>query len=65
MENKLFTRSTLRLVPLNCLNIVMLYRNQEIGENGHESKERETGAPIRLDAEAQAHIEKHRYVHCY
>ncbi|KAF3337958.1 Vesicle transport protein USE1 [Carex littledalei] len=34
--------------------------NQEIGENGHESKERETGAPIRLDAEAQVHIEKHR-----
>ena len=44
---------------------MMLYRNQEIGENGHESKERETGAPIRLDAEAKAHIEKHRYVHCY
>ncbi|XP_078174930.1 uncharacterized protein LOC144568450 [Carex rostrata] len=34
--------------------------NQERGENDHESKERETGAPIRLDAEAQAHIEKHR-----
>ncbi|KAJ3690016.1 hypothetical protein LUZ61_019180 [Rhynchospora tenuis] len=34
--------------------------NQEVGENGHESKEKGTGAPIRLDAEAQAHIEKHR-----
>ncbi|KAJ1693934.1 hypothetical protein LUZ63_010632 [Rhynchospora breviuscula] len=34
--------------------------NQEVGENGHESKDKGTGAPIRLDAEAQAHIEKHR-----
>lgn len=47
------------------MKIVILYRNQEVGENGHESRERGTGAPIRLDAEAQAHIEKQRYVHYY
>jgi len=32
----------------------------EVGSNNHERKERDTGAPIKLDAEAQAHIEKHR-----
>jgi SNARE protein 1 len=33
----------------------------EVGPSSHERKERDTGAPIKLDAEAQAHIEKHRY----
>jgi hypothetical protein len=51
-------------MAFNCMNIVILHRNQEVGENGHELKERGTGAPIRLDAESQAYIEKHRYVHC-
>ncbi|XP_045085565.1 uncharacterized protein [Aegilops tauschii subsp. strangulata] len=32
----------------------------EVGPSSHERKERDTGAPIKLDAEAQAHIEKHR-----
>lgn len=32
----------------------------EVGPSGHERKEIDTGAPIKLDAEAQAHIEKHR-----
>ena len=33
----------------------------EVGPSSNERKERDTGAPIKLDAEAQAHIEKHRY----
>ena len=33
----------------------------EVGPSSHERKETDTGAPIKLDAEAQAHIEKHRY----
>ncbi|XP_078172746.1 uncharacterized protein LOC144566570 isoform X1 [Carex rostrata] len=37
-----------------------LRRRTTINQESHESKERETGAPIRLDAEAQAHIEKQR-----
>lgn len=32
----------------------------EVGPSSHERKKRDIGAPIRLDAEAQAHIEKHR-----
>jgi hypothetical protein len=32
----------------------------EVGPSHHERKE-DIGAPIKLDAEAQAHIEKHRY----
>uniref|UniRef100_A0A0D9XA65 Uncharacterized protein n=1 Tax=Leersia perrieri TaxID=77586 RepID=A0A0D9XA65_9ORYZ len=32
----------------------------EVGPSSHESKDRDIGAPIKLDAEAQAHIEKHR-----
>uniref|UniRef100_A0A453RNA5 Uncharacterized protein n=1 Tax=Aegilops tauschii subsp. strangulata TaxID=200361 RepID=A0A453RNA5_AEGTS len=32
----------------------------EVGPSSHERKEKDTGAPIKLDAEAQAHIEKHR-----
>ena len=28
----------------------------------HERKEKDTGAPIKFAAEAQAHIYKHRYV---
>ena len=33
----------------------------EAGTSSHDRKERETGGPIKLDAEAQANIEKHRY----
>ena len=33
----------------------------EVGPSSHERKERDTGTPIKLDAEAQADIEKHRY----
>ncbi|KAF7087822.1 hypothetical protein CFC21_090980 [Triticum aestivum] len=32
----------------------------EAGTSNNERKERDTGAPIKLDSEAQAHIEKHR-----
>ncbi|KAF7077028.1 hypothetical protein CFC21_081618 [Triticum aestivum] len=32
----------------------------EAGTSSHDRKERETGGPIKLDAEAQANIEKHR-----
>ncbi|KAM3189969.1 hypothetical protein ACQJBY_068298 [Aegilops geniculata] len=32
----------------------------EVGPSSHQRKETDTGAPIKLDAEAQAHIEKHR-----
>ena len=42
------------------MKIVMLYRNQDVGKNCLESKERGTGAHIRLDVEAQAHIKKHK-----
>lgn len=36
--------------------------HREVGEGSHEPQETDLGKPIRLDAEAQAHIEKHRYV---
>uniref|UniRef100_A0A0E0IF16 Uncharacterized protein n=1 Tax=Oryza nivara TaxID=4536 RepID=A0A0E0IF16_ORYNI len=32
----------------------------DVGPSSHERKDRDIGAPIKLDAEAQAHIEKHR-----
>lgn len=32
----------------------------EVGPN-HDERKEDIGAPIKLDAEAQAHIEKHRY----
>lgn len=35
--------------------------HREVGESSHEPQETDLGKPIRLDAEAQAHIEKHRY----
>jgi SNARE protein 1 len=31
-----------------------------VGPSSHERKDRDIGAPIKLDEEAQAHIEKHR-----
>ncbi|KAG8087838.1 hypothetical protein GUJ93_ZPchr0010g7771 [Zizania palustris] len=34
--------------------------HSEVGPSSHEKKDRDTEAPIKLDAEAHAHIEKHR-----
>uniref|UniRef100_J3MUR9 Uncharacterized protein n=1 Tax=Oryza brachyantha TaxID=4533 RepID=J3MUR9_ORYBR len=34
--------------------------HMDVGPSSHEKKDRDIGAPIKLDAEAQAHIEKHR-----
>jgi hypothetical protein len=53
---KKFLSSTLLIAPLNCINIIILHRIQEVGENGNELKERRTEASIRLDAQARTNI---------
>lgn len=43
----------------------MLYRaKMETKESSHDAKEKDSAMPVKLDASALAHIEKHRYVIC-